>query len=359
MSRAWLLGIVLLAALADDFASLAARANAAREAGDAAQAAALYRQALALKPDWPEGWWYLGMAAYDADAYPACREAFARFLELQPQSAPAAALLGLCEYQTGGYPDALRHLSAARATPGALPPEVEQVARFHHAVLLAAAGRFDESTRVLKPLIPQASASPDLTTAIGLDALQLAFLPKDVPEPLRPAVAAAGRAAAFWVAGDAAQTAAAFRGLLAQFPSAPGVHAFYATYLLAQAGPRDAVRELRAELALDPRNPRALALLALVLEKLGDLRQALPLAAQAAQAAPALPRAQYAYGLLLLDTGDTARAIPRLESAEQADPSQLEPHTALARAYSKAGRYDDSRRERQASLDLARSPDAH
>ena len=358
MRFACLLGILCFTAAAQDFDALAARANTAREAGDGAQAAALYRQALALKPAWAEGWWYLGMAAYDADAYPACRDAFTKFLELQPASAPAAALLGLCEYETGAYREALGHLSTARANPGALPPEVEQVARFHHGVLLTAAGRFDEATRVLRPLLAQAAGSATLTAAIGLDALQLPLLPKNIPDALRPAVAAAGATAALWVSGDTAKTAAAFRDLLARFPSAPGVHAFYATYLLDDAMPRDAVRELRAELVLDARNARARALLALVLHRLGELPESLTLAEKAAADAPDLPRAQYAYGLCLLDTGDTAKAIPHLEAAERADPDQLEYHTALARAYSKAGRLDDSRRERRASLDLARSSGA-
>jgi tetratricopeptide (TPR) repeat protein len=343
---------------AQDFASLAARASAAREAGDAGEAAALYRQAVGVKPDWAEGWWYLGMAAYDADAYPACREAFAKFLELQPGSAPASAILGLCEFQTGAYGEALRHLAAARATPGALPPEVEQVARFHHGLLLTQAGRFEEATRVLRPLIGKDGGSAALTEAIGLDALQVALLPKEIPEALRPAVAVAGAAAAVWVSGDAAKTAAAFSGLIGRFSSAPGVHAFYATYLLGEARTEDAVRELQAELAIDGHNTRARAMLALVLDRLGRAREALPLAEQAAKEAPELARAQYALGRALLDTGSTTAAIPHLEAAERADPDQLEHHTALARAYSKAGRYDDSRRERRTSIEMARNPDA-
>jgi Flp pilus assembly protein TadD len=359
MRSVWLLGLVcVVLAATDDFDSLAARAATAREAGNAPEAASLYRQALQLKPAWAEGWWYLGMAAYDADAYPACREAFGKFLGLEPKSAPAAALLGLCEYETGAYREALGHLSDARTAAAGLPPEVEQVARFHHAILLAAAGRFDEATRVLRPLIPKAAGNAVLTTAIGLDALQLPLLPKDVPDSLRAAVTAAGETASLWASGDAAKTAAAFRDLLARFSDTPGVHAFYATWLLAEPRPQEAIRELHTELEHNPRNARARALLALVLEKLGDSTAALPLAAQAAAEAGDLPRAQYAYGLALLDTGDTAKALPLLESAQRADPGQLEYHTALARAYSKAGRIDDARRERRTSIELARNPDA-
>ncbi len=359
MRSVWLLGTVcVVLSAADDFGSLAARATAAREAGRAEEAARFYQQALQLKPAWAEGWWYLGMAAYDGDAYPACRMAFGKFLALEPKSAPAAALLGLCEYETGAYREALNHLTSARTSAGGLPPEVEQVARFHHGLLLTAAGHFDEATRELRPLIPKASGNPALLTAVGLDALQLPLLPKDVPAALAPAVTAAGETAALWVSGDSEKTSAAFQDLLARFSSVSGVHAFYATYLLGEAKPQDAVRELRTELDRNPANARARALLALVLEKLGNVAEALPLAARAVADAPTLPRAQYAYGLTLLDTGETAKAIPLLESAERAEPGQLEYHTAIARAYSKAGRYDDARRERRASIDLARNPDA-
>ena len=44
-----------------DFGSLARAAQAAIDTNPA-QAAELYRKALALKPDWPEGWFYLGGA---------------------------------------------------------------------------------------------------------------------------------------------------------------------------------------------------------------------------------------------------------------------------------------------------------
>jgi Flp pilus assembly protein TadD len=224
-------------------------------------------------------------------------------------------------------------------------------------MLLTAAGRFDEAGRVLRPLLAKAPGNAELVTSIGLDALQLPMLPKEVPAAMGPAVTAAGETAALWVSGDAVRTAAAFEDLLARFAKTPGVHAFYAAYLLVEPRPQEAVRELRAELDLAPGNARARALLALVLVKLGNLAEALPNAARAAADAPDLPRAQYAYGLVLLDTGEIAKAIPLLEAAERADPGQLEFHIAIARAYSKAGRYEDARRERRASLDLARSPD--
>src|SRR5260221_14167941 len=46
------------------FDDLVARATEARSHNDIPAAIALYGQAVQLKPDWPEGWWYLGMLKY-------------------------------------------------------------------------------------------------------------------------------------------------------------------------------------------------------------------------------------------------------------------------------------------------------
>jgi hypothetical protein len=47
-------------ASAATFEQLAAQANRAREADKIPQAIQLYKEALQLKPAWPDGWWYLG-----------------------------------------------------------------------------------------------------------------------------------------------------------------------------------------------------------------------------------------------------------------------------------------------------------
>ena len=88
------------------FDDLAARAATARDQQNLPLAIQLYSQAEQLKPDWQEGWWYLGILQYSANQYPGAIDAFSHLLQLVPTAVPAMALRGLCEFETGGY-DAL------------------------------------------------------------------------------------------------------------------------------------------------------------------------------------------------------------------------------------------------------------
>src|SRR5215469_193076 len=59
-----------------DFASLSAKANAARDANRLDEAATLYKQALVERPNWAEGWWSLGTIQYDSNNYSAAAKSF-------------------------------------------------------------------------------------------------------------------------------------------------------------------------------------------------------------------------------------------------------------------------------------------
>src|SRR5579871_1319620 len=92
----------LAAGSAADFAELARQAGAAREADRVQQAIDLYQQALQVKPDWPEGWFYLGTLFYDSDRYADAQPAFAHYVQLEDRPA-GWAFLGLCEFETGAF----------------------------------------------------------------------------------------------------------------------------------------------------------------------------------------------------------------------------------------------------------------
>ena len=61
--------MTLVPACAATFDELARQAGAARDADRVPEAIELYQPALQLKPDWPEGWSYLGALFYDSDRY--------------------------------------------------------------------------------------------------------------------------------------------------------------------------------------------------------------------------------------------------------------------------------------------------
>ena len=58
------------------------------------QAIQLYKQALAMRPDWPEGWLYMGGALYQAARYAEATDALRKGLALAPVFANGWALLG-------------------------------------------------------------------------------------------------------------------------------------------------------------------------------------------------------------------------------------------------------------------------
>src|SRR3712207_3699090 len=79
------------------FDQLAAEANAAREGDRLEEAVDKYRRALALRPQWAEGWWYLATIHYDRDNYAEAARGFKEAARLQPKAGAAWAMLGICE----------------------------------------------------------------------------------------------------------------------------------------------------------------------------------------------------------------------------------------------------------------------
>jgi hypothetical protein len=77
---AFLLGLPAGAALAQQsptsFDALAASAAAARDNHDVTRAIQLYTEAEQLKPEWPGGWWSLGLLQYSTQDWSAARNAF-------------------------------------------------------------------------------------------------------------------------------------------------------------------------------------------------------------------------------------------------------------------------------------------
>jgi tetratricopeptide (TPR) repeat protein len=349
---ALLLIIGVVAGRAATFDELASQAAAARRGNHIPEAIELYRQALQLHASWLEGWWFLGTLSYAAYQYAGCETAFDGFVKLDDKRPLAWSLLGLCEFETGNYGQALDHLKVG-LTPGQdLPPEVEAGVRFHYGLLLTRAGAFDQGKRELERYARGGAHEPMLIQGLGLNGLHQSLLPKEVPAERLDAVTKAGAADRLWILGETDQAEAGFQELLKEYPTIAGGHYLYGTYL-SSIRPQEAMAEFRRELELNPANADAGAMLALLLIYDNDPAGALPFAKKAVADLPADALAEYACGKALLAVGDLRAAIAMLEAAEHLDPAALEYHTALAGAYSRAGRYTDARRERRLSMDMA------
>src|SRR5580693_9505051 len=90
----------------EQFEDLARRAEAALDSRPE-EAAGLYKQALAIRPDWAEGWLYMGGALYQSGRYAEATDALRKGIGLAPIFANGWALLGLSESQLDDQEQAL------------------------------------------------------------------------------------------------------------------------------------------------------------------------------------------------------------------------------------------------------------
>jgi tetratricopeptide (TPR) repeat protein len=355
LRTAFCLAFLVLLSKADSFEDLAARAASARAADDIPHAIELYRRALALNPKWQEGWWYLGSLQYDADQYAGARDALAHLIELTPDAAPALGLLGLCEFETDDYQQALMHIQRSLALNTPSQPQMDRVLRYHEALLLTATGNFDEALSKYAFLLQHGSGNPTVVMSMGATALRSPVLPTKIPADQRELYNMAGKAVAFTMSGDVRSAEQIYADMLQKFPRTANVHYLYGCFLL-NSNPEQAMDEFRRELELSPSNPAAAAMLSWMLLRRGDLQTAMPYAREAVEGAPKLAIGQMVLGRLLVETGSIDKGIGHLELAEKLNPGFLGTHLSLATAYSRVGRTEDARHERQLSISMIKEP---
>ena len=323
------------------FEDLKRRASEAREAGRLDGAADLYRDALRAKPDWPEGWWYMGAMAYERDRFRECRDAFRELLRLEPEAAPAWALRGLCEFQLKEYDTARRHLDEALSVGPLGDESLGRVVAYHQALLLIKDFQFDRAIAPLTRLLQSQSETPELVEACGLALLRRPALPSEVPASDRDLLQAAGRAYCAHLARKGAEARALFEELLARYPGTRHLHYGYGL-ALAQQGSTEALAQFRREIALHPDHVLAHIELAFNLLARGETSEARTVAEIAVRLDPELFASHLALGRALVAEGNLTLGIFELETAARLAPGVPETYLALARAYAQAGREEDA-----------------
>src|SRR5258705_13198803 len=133
------------------FGSTAQAATKAREAGKTAEALQLYKKSVELKPDWAEGWWYLGTMQYDTDQFAAAIPAFGAVTKLAPQVSAAWNYLGLCEFETADYNSAKNDLEKGLAAGEAGGEENGRGARAYLTLLRKSPAGVEKKPALLCP----------------------------------------------------------------------------------------------------------------------------------------------------------------------------------------------------------------
>jgi len=328
------------------FDELSREAQKTYEAGNTERAEQLFTRAVRLRPGWAEGWWAIGMIAYQRDHYPQCRDALTRMVELDKSAAPGFALLGLCEFRTQQYDKALGHLKKAHM----LVPASESggplldMADYHLALLLTRQGAFEVAQEVMLRVALKERNNSEMAFAAGLASLRMPILPPEVPDNQKEVVAMAGKA--FWdlITQSPEQAEAGFHALISKYPDFPKVHYLYGTYL-ASHHPEQCAPEFLEELRVSPDSVPARVQLALryIVEK--KLDQALKFAREAVALSPDSVGSQLALAEVLRAQGDDEHALAGYLVAKRLDPTSPKIRLYLVNAYRALGRVEDMRRE--------------
>lgn len=331
---------------ADSFDDLARRAQAALDARPQ-EAIQLYKQALTLRPDWPEGWLYMGGALYETGKYAEATDALRKGLNLAPVFANGWALLGLAESQLDNPDQALADIRKGEdlGINGNVP--FETAVRVRAAQLLLRQSAFDEAILQLQPMGHYTAEPTPVIETMGLCALAS---PDDIaamkPER-RVVVGLAGKAAWSFATQHRDAAAAAYKQLVAQYPNEPGVHYAYGLFLM-ETGAANALEEFEKEVQNNPRHWPAMLVMASL-----EIRQSAPdKAIESLRAAMKITPAKYRWlchldlGRANLDAHNAAAAVTELEAAVRQMPANASAHYFLAEAYRQAGRNADAEKEK-------------
>jgi tetratricopeptide (TPR) repeat protein len=318
----------------------------ARTAGRLDEAVESYLRAVRIRPQWPDGWWYLGAIFYEKDLYPQARDAFSNLVALEPKRGPAWGMLGLCQFRTREYESSVISLQRGRSLGLDGNQELESVVRYHTALLYIRFAQFEIGYEILREFVRVGNNSPKIVEAFGLIILRMPYLPSEMPTDKREEVLLAGQAGISMAARRLDEARKAFESLLNRYPNDSNVHYSFGVFQLGQDAD-DALKEFQRALDLEPLHQPAMVQMAFEYLKRDQYTDALPLAERAVQIAPKMYPARNVLGRVLLELGQVDRSIKELEEGVKLAPSIPEMHFALARAYTRAGRKQDADRERE------------
>ena len=268
------------------FEDLAAKAAAARDAGDAGSAIRYYQAALQLRPQWEEGSWYLGTLLYDSDRFADAVAPFQQVTRLDPKLGPAWAFLGLCEFELGQYPQSLEHLQRGRGLGFDENPELHKVAVYHLALLLNANGQFESCKELLFSEFNSTHVPDQIRVSMGMALLRIPLLSSRLDPSKDSLVHAAGETAALLAAGDVEGAREHFLRVLHDYPGTPYLHYAFGSALLANGRPQEAEEHFREEMRISPKSALPLVALSVVALQRNRPNDALIAAKQAEDLAP-------------------------------------------------------------------------
>jgi tetratricopeptide (TPR) repeat protein len=332
-----------------DAAAKFSRAVELQQQGKLIEAAAEYRAALAIKPDYPEAQANLGVVLSRLGKYDEAIVAYESALRLAPHLAPIQLNLGIAHYRAGQYAKAAETL---RSFLEKKPDSVQ--ARQLYGLSLVEIGQDEDAIIQLELTLDAAPQETAVLYSLGLAYLRsnkpgkpgwremierLAAFPAGVPTAhlLRGQSLIAGRE--YERAIEELQKAAALNPDLPRLQYSLGL-----AYEQLKRN-KEALVAFENELKRSPQDFLTLYYLAYLNEAEGNLNAAERHLDSALKLAPESPEANAVAGKILFKQGKAAEALKPLEFAATKKPNDHELRYTLARVYQQLGRKEDAARE--------------
>jgi len=314
----------------ENFQTLAEAATAAREAGKPDQAIEDYTRAVALRPDWAEGWWYLGTMQYDRDHYAEAIPPLRKLVQLSPDLGSAWSFLGLSEFETKDYSSAREHLEKAQSLGNGDDPELGRVSAYHLSLLLIRNGEFERATTLLLSASGQNQVSPQIKSALGLALLRIPLLPGEVDPSHDALIQEAGEAASMAAQGKSLD---ALRALVDEHPRTPWLHYACGLALAATSQTKEALTAQREEAAISPQSALPRIQISSLELSLRQPREALRAAQEAVSLAPDSSSAHQALAKALEAAGKSQQAAQEARMAATLAPEKPRTDAKIASSY--------------------------
>jgi len=319
--------------ISGSFDDLVQKATTASQEDQIEEAIADYKQALAQRPDWTEGWWYVGTLCVASDRPEEAEAAFTKVTDAQPKFGPGWASLGLSQYELRKYDRAYQSLLRTRDLSFETTPDLEKTAQYHLALLFNTNGRFEDAWELLTSKRVGNDLSPHVKIGLALAMLRVPLLPEQVTPAKDAQLDMAGEAASALASGRFDQASTLFQRMLREYPDAAYLHYAYGSALDFQHRYEDAAAQLREQVKVTPRSAIAHVRLAAVLLKLHQPGDALPVARRVEELDPTSPIAHRLLARILAELGQTENAAGEDAVANSAGPEKYEIDTQVAKEY--------------------------
>jgi predicted Zn-dependent protease len=250
------------------------------QAGKTEDAIRDYGYALEQHPDWKEGMWNLGMLEYGSDRFAEAIVTFHKVVDFAPGLGIAWSLLGLSEFETADYDDALTHLGKAQSL-GINDDDIARVSSYHLGILWIRTSQFEPASNLLLQTFGADMTSPQAKIALGLSTLRVPLFPSQLDPSREALVQAVGEAQA---AGAGQQ--AGLANLLRNNPELPYLHYAFGLSLAENGKVKEAQEQIVEETRISPASSAPWIELSRLDLKLGKTTEALKAAQEAVRISP-------------------------------------------------------------------------